>query len=201
MTSALPVAFYLRELSGDTDRPSGGRGLTAGGASESEAMLAEAHARGHLEGRAAAQIEHDADIAKQLALFDQKLAAERQTWAAKQGAHLGELIATAFEDIEQRVAQRVGEILKPLLHDKIRLKAIEDLSNSLSIMLTKGDYVKIAVSGPQDLLSAVEKRLGSQFAGVTFAATEGVDLTVNADETIIETRIGAWTEAIEKDSL
>lgn len=199
MTTALPVAYYLRDLSGDTERR-GGRSLSQGGVSESEALIADAHARGVLEGRAAAQVEQDAALAQQQASFDQKLAAERQRWAAEQGAHLSALIATAFEDLEHRVAERVGAILKPFLSDSVRAKALEELSAFLNLMLAKGEYAKIAISGPKDLLSEIEARLSERHAGVTFAESDGTDVAVSADGTIIETQIGAWTEAIQRGS-
>ncbi len=199
MTTALPVAYYLRELNGDTERR-GGRAMAAGGVSESDVLIADAHARGVLEGQAAAQVELDAALAQQQASFDQKLATERQKWAVEQGTHLSELIAAAFEDVEQRFAERVGSILKPFLGESVRAKALEELSASLNLMLAKGEYAKIAISGPKDLLSALEARLGDRHAGVTFVESDGVDVAVSADGTIIETQIGAWTEAIQKGS-
>ncbi|HEX2841788.1 hypothetical protein [Hyphomicrobium sp.] len=199
MTTALPVAYYLRDLSGDAERR-GGRALAQGGVSESEALISDAHVRGVLEGRAAAQVEQDAVLGQLQASFDQKLATERQRWAAEQGAHLSALIATAFEDLEQRVAERVGSILKPFLSDSIRAKALEELSASLNLMLAKGEYAKIAISGPKDLLSEIEARLSQRHAGVTFVESDGADVVVYADGTIIETQIGAWTEAIQRGS-
>ncbi len=202
MTTALPVAYYLTELSGEPSRR-GARGVPgfgADGAPDVELQVSEAHARGILEGRAAAQAEQDAAIAGLTASFEQKIAAERQRWVAEQGAHLGEMIATAIEGIEQRVAEVVSQILKPILSEQVRVRAVDELSQTLNAMLTKGEYAKITVSGPQDLLSTMEARLGSH-AGLSFVASEGVDVTVSADETILETRFGAWADAIEGRSL
>lgn len=197
--TALPVAYYLKELSGEPSRR-GGRGLAMLGSSEEsevELQIGEAHARGVLEGRAAAQVDHDAAFAAQAAAFERKLAAERQSWAADQGGRLGELIAIAFDDLELRVSTLMSEVLKPVLTEQIRAKAVETLSQSLNDMLTKGDYAKIAVSGPADLLSALERRFAASHPGLSFVVAEGADVTVSADETILETRIGAWINSIE----
>lgn len=200
MTHALPVAYYLKDLSGDgTGRM--GRGLPGGpdGASEVEKRITDAHALGVLEGRAAAQVENDKALAAQAAQFERKLAAERQKWSADQGARLGEAVARTMQDLEQRLADQVARVLKPFLAERIQKKAAENLALCLNGMLSKGEYAKVTISGPGDLLSAVEAKLGT-FDGISFVTTEGADVIVSADETILETRIGAWAEAIEEDS-
>jgi hypothetical protein len=194
--TALPVAFYLKELSGETSRRRGGAMLGAGEASDLDFQIKEAHARGVLEGRAAAQAENDAAAAQQAAAFEQRLASERQRWASEQGERLGTLIGAALEDIERRVSDIVSETLKPVLHEEVRAKAVAELARTLNGMLSKGAYAKITISGPADLLDGVKTRLAGDHGGVSFVVAEGVDISVNADETILATQIGAWAEAI-----
>jgi hypothetical protein len=198
MTSSLPVAFYLKELSGEPARR-GGRQMALGGESGSdiEVQIEEAHARGILEARAEAQVELDVAITKQAAEFDKKLATERQRWAAEQGERLAELIASELEKIEQRVSDCVSRILQPLLAEQIRSRAVDELARSLGAMLSKGEFAKITISGPQDLLSAMEARLDGSQAGLSFEVADGVELSVSADDTILETRIGSWGETIK----
>jgi hypothetical protein len=197
MTNALPVAYYLKDLSGD---PSGrgGRGI-GGDSSDVEKRISDAHALGILEGRAAAQVEMEKALASQAAQFERKLTSERQKWSADQGARLGELVAMAMQDVEQHIADQVGQVLKPVVSERIRGKAVEDLVLALNGMLAKGDYAKITITGPGDLLSPIEARLNDH-AGVSFVIADGVDVSVSADETIVETRISAWVEAIEEDN-
>jgi hypothetical protein len=196
--TALPVAHYLKELSGEVQRR-GGRGFAAlgGGEDVSElgAQLADAHARGVAEGRAAAQAEHEAALAQQAAAFEQKLAAERARWAEEQGVHLGGLIAAGLQDLETRISHVVGETLKPVLVAQARARALEELSRVLNGMLSKGAYARITVQGPADLIAAMQARLG-EHPGLSFAAAEVTDLTVTAGETVLATRIGAWADAI-----
>lgn len=192
MRAALPVAYYLRDLSGEPAQ----RG---DGTSEMEIRVQDAHARGVLEGRAAAQAEHDADLAGQIALFEQKLAAERQRWSTEEGVHLGDLIATAMDDLERRIAEQVSRILRPVLAEEVRNRAVARLAQELSGMLAKGDYAKITVSGPRDLLDALEVRLAGGRGGLSFVAADTADLVVSADDTILETRIGAWVRALDED--
>jgi hypothetical protein len=199
MTTALPVGRYLKDLGGETSRH-GGRSLAPrNGVSELESRIGDAHARGLLEGRAAAQAEIEAALAAQAAVFEEKLAAERQRWAAEQGAVLGERLRAGMGDISQSIAEQVGRILKPVLARQARTKAVTMLAENLREMLARGDYAKIVISGPRDLLAALAARVGNGFAGLSFAEAEGGDLKVSADETILETRISAWARAIDGD--
>jgi hypothetical protein len=200
MTAPLPVANYLKELNADAARR-GLRGVgVRDGGSEAELRLEEARANGVLEGLARAQAEREAALAEQASAFEQKLTSERQRWAAEQGAVFGERIGTALDILAHGIAEQVGRVLKPVLLGQARSKAVRELSEALEEMLSKGNAAKIVISGPRDLLAALVSRLGNGHANVTFVEAEGVDLKVLADETIIETRIAAWAQAIEGDT-
>ena len=195
--TALPVAYYLKELSGEQPRHVW-RGLVASADAKSDldVELSDAHARGVLEGRAAAQVEFDSVTATRAVAFEQKLDAERETWAADEGERLSLMISSGMEDLENRISGIVSEVLRSFVGERVREKALEELSQTLNAMLTKGEYAKVIVSGPADLTTEVKRRLNADVTGVTFVEAEGVDLVVNADDTILATRIGTWIEAI-----
>jgi len=194
--TALPVAFYLKDLSADGSRRRGTGAIDAEDASDLDFRIKEAHARGVLEGRAVLQAEQEAGAAAEAQALAEKLAAERQTWAADEGERLGGLLAAAIADFERRISDLVSEALKPVLQAEVRARAVEALSRVLNDMLSKGTYARIAVTGPADLLERIEARLAAGHAGVSFVAGAGVDVTVNADETVLATEIGAWADAI-----
>ncbi|WP_139247882.1 hypothetical protein [Hyphomicrobium sp. CS1GBMeth3] len=197
--TALPVSYYLTDLSGEAQRR--GRGFASLGAQDGadvELRISEAHARGVVEGRAAADAEHDARAVAVAEAFEQRLAAERTRWADEHGAQLGALVASAFETIEQRIADSVSGILGPILVERARVRATDELSRVIKDLLSKGEYAKIAISGPADLLAVLEARLANGHAGLSFAATDAPDVTVTANETILATQIGAWAAAISE---
>ncbi|MGE0023957.1 MAG: hypothetical protein AB7S70_10045 [Hyphomicrobium sp.] len=191
--TALPVAQYLAELSSEPSRRSSGR---AAAGSDTDALIKEAHARGLAEGRASIQQEHKSSVLALTQSFQQKVQAERARWAGEQGTHLAQLIATHLDDIERRVAEAVGGILRPIVEEQIRVHAVAELTQILADMLSKGDYAKVTVSGPQDLIESIESGLGGAKPAVSFVTSENADLTVTADETILETRIGVWAEVM-----
>lgn len=197
MTQALPVAFYLNDVDGETARR--GIGGHPGGSSDVATRIADAHARGVLEARASAQVELDAAIARERAAQEQMVVAERQRWAAAEAGRLADLLAAGLGNVERRVAEQVARILKPMLAGHVRARAVDQLAMHLNDLLSKGESVSISISGPQDLVSVLQTRLPSDANGVVVTPSEAPDLIVTIDETILEARLGAWAQAIGED--
>jgi hypothetical protein len=199
--TALPVAHYLRDLNGEMPRGAASGRRLAGGDSESdiEQRLEEAYIRGVLEGRAAAQAEYGEKIQRQTEAAEKHLKSERERWVADEASRLGTLIGDSLECIGTRVAEQVARILKPFLGEKAKQRAMEELVAALDALLLKGEYSKIRVSGPEDLISALRTHLGGRADAIAFLASErSCDVFVTADETILETRLGSWLKAIDE---
>jgi hypothetical protein len=197
--TALPVAHYLRDLNGDL--PRGAAARLGGGDSESdiEQRIEEAYIRGVLEGRAAAQSEYGEKIQRQTESAEKHLKSERERWVADEAGRLSSLIGGSLEGIGTRVAEQVARILKPFLGEKAKQRAMGELMSALDALLLKGEYSKISVLGPEDLIGAVRSHLGGRADGIAFLVSErACDISVTADEIILETRIGSWLKAIEE---
>ena len=198
--TALPVAHYLRDVNGDMPKGFASSRLAAGdGESDVEQRLEEAYIRGVLEGRAAAQAEYGAQIQQQAEVAEQRLKSERERWVADEGGRLSTLIGTSLEGIGTRVAEQVARILKPFLREQVRQRSMTELVATLDALLMKGEYSKITVSGPEDLVGVVKTHLEARADGIAFLVSErACDISVTADETILETRIGSWLKAIDE---
>jgi hypothetical protein len=198
--TALPVAHYLRDLNGDMPRGSASARL-AGGYSESdmEERLEEAYIRGVLEGRAAAQSEYGEKIQRQTEAAEKHLKSERERWVADEASRLSALIGGSLEGIGTRVAEQVARILKPFLSEKAKQRAMGELVSALDALLIKGEYSKITVLGPEDLIGALRIHLRGRADAIVFLVSERTcDISVTADETILETRLGSWLKAIDE---
>ncbi|MBN8910855.1 MAG: hypothetical protein J0H65_02120 [Rhizobiales bacterium] len=197
--TALPVAFYLKELSGEASRLRGAGVFGAEDAADLDFRIKEAHARGIAEGRAAVHAEHEAAVLAEAAAFEQRLVAERQAWASEQGERLATQIGEGLETVERRISDLVSDALKPVLREQIRVKAVEELARTLNILLSKGAYARIAVSGPADLVDRMKTAIAADHAGLSFVEGAGVEVTVSADDTILATQIEAWVDALSED--
>lgn len=198
--TALPVAHYLRDLNGELPKGIASSRLGSGdGESDIEQRLEEAYIRGVLEGRAAAQAEYGAQIHQQAEVAEKHLKSERERWVADEGGRLGTLIGTSLEGIGTRVAEQVARILKPFLREQVRQRSMTELASTLDGLLIKGEYSKITVSGPEDLVGVLRTHLEGRADGIVFLVLErACDISVTADETILETRIGSWLKAIDE---
>ena len=198
--SALPVAQYLRDLGSESGRARGGKStpeLASARKAEVDSRVEEAHALGVAEGRAAAWAELDARLVQHTAAAEQKLVAERQQWTSEESERLSGQIVSALSNLEVRIGDQIARILKPVLVAQVERRALTELVEAVDGLLSKGEIAKLAVSGPHDLIEKLRVHLDGRIANVSFIPTTDCDLRVTADETILETRIGAWAHAIE----
>jgi hypothetical protein len=189
--SALPVAHVLRDLESDSGLAKKSRALPdlpfVAGKRDAESRIEEARTRGVAEGRG---------FGAQEAAFEQKFSIERQKWASEQGERLSNLIKSEVSDFELRIADKLAKILKPVLAQEVRRRAVSELVELLEGLLSKGEIARLAVSGPEDLLAMLRTQLDGKIASVSYVASAACDLRITADETIFETRIGDWMRAI-----
>jgi hypothetical protein len=203
--SALPVAQYLKDLGGEAVRGRSGKssselaGEAAIGA-DAVARMAEAYARGLAEGKAAANAEFDEKLAQERTSAEARLAAERQRWVALEGSRLADLIASAVGEIEGRIGDHVAQVLKPVLAAEVQRRAVAELAGTLESLMANGDFVKLTISGPEDLLGMLSTKLNVKIGNVTFTPAPGCDLHITADQTVLETQIGAWVRAIRGET-
>ncbi len=144
-----PVAHYLKDLNGDTPRGALAFGKTTP-EQDIEQRIEEAHIRGVLEGRAEVQGEFNAQSQRQAEAAEQRLKLERARWVADEEPGLGELIVSSLQGIETQLADQVGRIPKPFLLERVRQRAMAEFVSALDALLLKGEYSKIAVSGPEE---------------------------------------------------
>lgn len=202
MTPA-PVAHYLREFGpeGDTGKPPrNGFGRTSG---PSEAELAarrieEAHAKGLEEGKAAVKAEFSAKLEHHRSLMEQRLVEERQAWVAGEAEQTIARLEAGLRDMETQIADAVARILKPFLAAEVHRQAVTEIAALVRSLVSSREGMKLEISGPGDLLDALRDRLNGTATGITFVPGQGIELRVVADNTVLETCIGAWMARIEE---
>jgi uncharacterized protein (UPF0218 family) len=81
--------------------------------------------------------------------------------------------------------------------DEVQKRAVAELASALEALMANGDFTKLTVTGPEDLLKMLSSRLTVKIGNVVFTPATGCDLHIIADQTVLETRIGAWASAIQ----
>lgn len=156
--------------------------------------LDEAFARGADEARLTADAEHEQALAQALARAEQQHAAERARWASEQADALSASLAAALEALEGRIADTVARVLTPFLTAEMRRGSVAALAESIRTLLSGTREPALRVSGPEDLLAALRERLGADPAAIEWEPNGQVEVTVRADDSVIETEIGSWID-------
>ncbi len=161
-----------------------------------EALLAAAYESGRAEGSEAAREEAAAEVEQARRDFDEQLAAERQKWAQEQGDALKEGLAAALGQIQDTLAECVGQILRPFVIDSLRQQMIGELIEHVASLAANHDAIAIQITGPADLLAHLQERFAELPLAIDYEACDGVDVRVVAAQTMIETRLQAWIDLI-----
>jgi hypothetical protein len=164
---------------------------------DTEARVEEAYARGKMNGLEIARAEAAAALSVEETDREAREIARRLAWQANEIAQFAEKIEGAMAAIEDRLAQSVARILKPILVEE-RVKHITDaLSENLSRILSRDTPALLKITGPEALLSVLRDQLSSQTVAVEYVAAEGLDVTIEANQTIIKSQLQAWIDHIE----
>lgn len=150
---------------------------------------------------AGAEADHHAALADLAARHAGDLAEARARWAAEEAAPLAEGFRQGLAALEGALAEAAGAALEPLIGEALRVAAVADLSRAIADLVTGGTGGRIAVRGAADLVVALAAALtaaGIDAAAVDFTPSEAAEIIVTADNSGIETRIGAWAEALRR---
>jgi hypothetical protein len=148
------------------------------------------------EGRDAARRELDEDRARFKQEMAQDVARERDQWASAEGERLLEAHRAAIADFEMRCAQTVANILRPFLTQAVIARVTESLVQNLEVLFASRTQALFEISGPPDLLEALKTKFADRQATISYLPTDSIDVRVCVDDTIIETQLAAWMQAL-----
>ena len=89
------------------------------------------------------------------------------------------------------IADVVARILRPLVGQKLAEEALAKLAQEIDKLLSSEDAIHLKISGPADLVFELRKNIPPN-AIVTVLTGDKPEVTVIANKTVIETRLGEW---------
>jgi hypothetical protein len=155
-------------------------------------LTEEAHARGVEEGRAAAQTAFDAALAEERKSIQSRTILERSKWRAHEGQRLSEALGAAVERLKDEMAASLARILQPFLIAKLREEMVGALREALAAMLLDDRSPLIRISGPEDILNGLREGMEPSMRAIEFVPADSVDVTIVAQDTVIESQLRAW---------
>jgi hypothetical protein len=158
-------------------------------------LLDDAYRRGHAAGVA----EGDARVAEERVRSAIRLGEERAKWSDQQAVTIVSGFEAACREIETNIASSVARILLPFLADAVRDKAIGTLVEQIAALTGNSPVPVFKITGPSELLDLVKTQLETaRRTGIEYEAAETFEIRVVADQTVIETKIAAWSERLNE---
>jgi hypothetical protein len=165
---------------------------------ETERRIQEAYARGLREGRESVQAEADERIEQTRADLRADQERARAAAGAEAVSHLSVQISEGFENVHARIAEGVARVVRPVLTLAQARLVERTLADGVARLLSNDGPELLRISGPAVLLAELKKQLAGRPVRVQFTETQGVEVTVRADQTIIQTRLEALAGALDK---
>ncbi|MGO9007087.1 MAG: hypothetical protein ACLQIQ_03870 [Beijerinckiaceae bacterium] len=206
---ARPVAHYLERFEKEPEpEPHPGRGtdfvsipscpqdMSEAPADDSLLQLEAARECGRAEGLEAARQEFAAELERAARLHHEQLEAARRKWSEEESDALRASLTAGLAEMEARLAQGMSKVLAPFVIDALRKQMIEELTETIAVLTGSNETISIRISGPADLLDLLRGKLAEAPARIEYELSEGVDVSVRAEQTMIETQLNAWIARI-----
>lgn len=125
--------------------------------------------------------------------------AARAEWAAAEGERLAALLSDRLDRIETVVRTTLASVLRPIAVNTRRRQSILELADATRMLIGDGKALSVRATGPADLLTALGDALGKGSDFVTWQSDETlVDVRIECDQTVIESRLQGWRAALEE---
>jgi hypothetical protein len=152
--------------------------------------LEEGFRRGFAVGRENAQEDNAVAIAELTANFDQQLASSRSVLADELASRLVEEIEVGICEISNWMQASIVAILEPWLMHELHQNAVTEFNRAIDRAIYDG--CKIEISGSEELLQALAKRLEGRHVRIELAPRETSCIRAKIDEVLVEADFAAW---------
>ena len=127
--------------------------------------------------------------------YETRLAAEgraREEEAAKFAAAL----TAGLVSVERIIGDAVGRLLRPFLAARVEAQVLAELHATLAALLSREPGITLTISGPEHLLAAFRAALPE--AAISYLPNASPEIRVSSNDSILETRLGAWLAGLEE---
>ena len=167
-----------------------------------EELVREAEERGHERGRAEAAAEFDEERAAAAAVQEQQLEEHlqtaRQQWVDSEGAVLADRLDRAMSELRETVALHTANILQALVEPAVKERMLGEVVQAIETLTRQDATMLLRVEGPADLLESVRKSLAGRVRSLDLVESETPDVKVIAQDSLIESQLGAWLEGLKE---
>lgn len=154
--------------------------------------------RGFAEAKANTVEHYEALLRDQEAAFEARLAAERQRWADATAAESVRLIQDEIYRCECAIGSQVGRLLMPLIGAQLTQRSVDEIRDLVRRLLTETPESHLRISGPRDLVEAMRAALGENGLHASVQESDALELRVEIDQVVVESRVTEWIERLQE---
>ena len=162
------------------------------------ARIEQAYERGIEEGRRLERLENERRNTEDLVASRERAILERVEFQLNEYANFGSSISAALEALEQRVTASVARILEPIVEERLAEEALSELVTALRHMTSNRSSGLLRIRGPERLISKLRTAIEQYAVDVEYILEDRLDVTVEADDTMIETQLGQLSELLHR---
>lgn len=161
-----------------------------------DAIVAEAVSRAEAELSLRLEAEHASLLQAEREAHEAELNALRSAFGAEFGAKIAEAMSALELQTVHLATSATARMLGQIMSDDLRDRAVAELARCLHAAIGEAEAIRIRVRGPQSLFMPLTAAMGAHARHLEFVETQAPDLTVSIDDTLFETRLAEWTEAL-----
>lgn len=172
--------------------------LAPHGATHSAVRLNAAETAGYERGR---QVTEAAVAERMLALeraFVEARALERQAWIDQEAERLAASIGESLAAVKHDTGAAIARAVIPFVARRLRADAVDEIAASAEDLVNESMPLAIEISGPEDLVAALQKRLEKGSAVVRIVDGDTAELRVKVGSGVLQTRLKEWSELLEE---
>jgi hypothetical protein len=152
---------------------------------------------GYEAGLALGRAQSQSEEAEREAAIAAAVEAARAEWIAQESERIASGVEKALGVIEGEICGVVERVLARVIEKGTRAQAMAQFADAVRALLREGEAGVVTVHAPQDLIEALQARLGS-LPTLEFVAHDGTEIWVRSGPTMIETRLGAWRAGLTR---
>ncbi|PYE87693.1 hypothetical protein [Phyllobacterium leguminum] len=160
-----------------------------------ELQLKQAFEAGREAGRAEADALYEAEKQRLQRAHEEEMAGLRTATLSETADLLMVGLLEGLGALEATFSGQMAELIAPLMAEHFADKAVSDFAGRAAACLPAA--MGMEISGPRDLLDALQKREGFVRENFLFIEAEQVELQLRLDERVVATRLGPLLDELK----
>lgn len=163
-----------------------------------EAEKRQSYAEGYEQAEREIVARYEAQIADMEEVHARQMAELREGFETHAGAAISSGLTSIAAEIANHVSEQTALVLAPVVSELVAAKTVKNLAKMIEMAILNGDAGTIVVRGPHPLFELLVKELPEKADLLRHVEADDLDLSVDTGETLLVTRLSAWTASLKK---